>query len=216
MTNVRLCQTHFRAFRSAAESSYMAMKPITARRSGKALLSALSVPDLGRSSSRISCRGSSDTRALPWRSENHADRANPLELAVLRAHLLRIVSGGMPDVTDHPHANPLREGLSTRAVPQPCSIVIFGATGDLTHRKLVPALYNLAAEGELPPAVAVIGFARRPKDDSQFRQELEEATRNFHARTSVTISGKPSRNRSSIIKAISRMRPVSIPCRTPE
>src|SRR6266849_1925860 len=45
--------------------------------------------------------------------------------------------------------NPLREGLSTRAVPQPCSIVIFGATGDLTHRKLIPALYNLAAAREL-------------------------------------------------------------------
>ena len=61
--------------------------------------------------------------------------------------------------------NPLREGLSTRAVPQPCAIVIFGATGDLTHRKLIPALYNLAADGELPPAVAVVGFARRPKTD---------------------------------------------------
>ena len=66
--------------------------------------------------------------------------------------------------------NPLREGLSTRAVPQPCSIVIFGATGDLTHRKLIPALYNLAADGELPPAVAIIGFARRPKSDDDFRQ----------------------------------------------
>ena len=65
--------------------------------------------------------------------------------------------------------NPLREGLSTRAVPQPCAIVIFGATGDLTHRKLIPALYNLAADGELPPAVTVIGFARRPKSDDEFR-----------------------------------------------
>src|SRR5213080_833670 len=75
--------------------------------------------------------------------------------------------------------NPLREGLSTRAVPQPCSIVIFGATGDLTHRKLIPALYNLAAEGELPPAVAIIGFARRPKSDDDFRREMEEAVREF-------------------------------------
>src|SRR5262250_536122 len=75
--------------------------------------------------------------------------------------------------------NPLREGLSTRAVPQPCSIVIFGATGDLTHRKLIPALYNLAADGELPPAVAIIGFARRPKSDDDFRKEMEEATRKF-------------------------------------
>src|SRR5437867_10299 len=75
--------------------------------------------------------------------------------------------------------NPLREGLSTRAVPQPCSIVIFGATGDLTHRKLIPALYDLAADGELPPAVAIIGFARRPKSDDDFRKEMEEATRKF-------------------------------------
>src|SRR6266581_6334740 len=78
-----------------------------------------------------------------------------------------------------PEPNPLREGLSTRAVPQPCSIVIFGATGDLTHRKLIPALYNLAAEGELPPAVAIIGFARRPKSDDDFRKEMEEAVREF-------------------------------------
>jgi glucose-6-phosphate 1-dehydrogenase len=75
--------------------------------------------------------------------------------------------------------NPLREGLSTRAVPQPCAIVIFGATGDLTHRKLIPALYNLAADGELPPAVAVVGFARRPKTDQEFRNELGEATKQF-------------------------------------
>src|SRR2546430_4063628 len=75
--------------------------------------------------------------------------------------------------------NPLREGLSTRAVPQPCSIVIFGATGDLTHRKLIPALYNLAADGELPPAVTVVGFARRPKNDEEFRKELEETTKQF-------------------------------------
>ena len=75
--------------------------------------------------------------------------------------------------------NPLREGLSARAVPQPCTVVIFGATGDLTHRKLIPALYNLAADGELPPAVTVVGFARREKSDDEFRREMEEATRKF-------------------------------------
>src|SRR5689334_13695678 len=79
--------------------------------------------------------------------------------------------------------NPLREGLSTKAVPQPCAIVIFGATGDLTHRKLIPALYNIAADGELPPAVAVTGFARRPKTDDEFRSEMEEATRKFSRQT---------------------------------
>src|ERR1700692_1724766 len=85
----------------------------------------------------------------------------------------------MNRAADQSQANPFREGLSTRAVPQPCSVVIFGATGDLTHRKLLPALYNLAADGELPPAVAVIGFARRPKSDDDFRREMEEAVRKF-------------------------------------
>jgi glucose-6-phosphate 1-dehydrogenase len=80
---------------------------------------------------------------------------------------------------EQPQSNPLREGLSVRAVPQPCTIVIFGATGDLTHRKLIPALYNLAADGELPPAVTVVGFARREKNHDYFRRELEEATRKF-------------------------------------
>src|SRR5256884_1699599 len=79
--------------------------------------------------------------------------------------------------------NPLREGLSTRAVPQPCSIVIFGATGDLTHRKLIPAFYNRAADGEMPPATTVVGFARRPKTDEEFRNELEGATREFSRQT---------------------------------
>jgi len=75
--------------------------------------------------------------------------------------------------------NPLREGLTSRTMPDPCAVVIFGATGDLTHRKLVPALYNLAAEGALPPAVRVVGFARRDKTDEVFRKELEEAARKF-------------------------------------
>ena len=85
----------------------------------------------------------------------------------------------MNRTADQPEPNPLREGLSARAVPQPCAIVIFGATGDLTHRKLVPALYNLAADGELPPAVTIVGFARRPKTDDEFRHNLEETTRKF-------------------------------------
>jgi glucose-6-phosphate 1-dehydrogenase len=80
---------------------------------------------------------------------------------------------------DQPASNPLREGLSSRAAPQPCSIVIFGATGDLTMRKLIPALYNITADGEMPPGVAVIGFARREKTDEQFRQEQHETTEKF-------------------------------------
>src|SRR5438045_3786179 len=89
----------------------------------------------------------------------------------------------MTHMAEQIQPNPLREGLSTRAVPQPCSVVIFGATGDLTHRKLIPALYNLAADGELPPAVAVVGVARRDKPDDGFRKELGEAVRKFSRQT---------------------------------
>src|SRR5256884_4743039 len=85
----------------------------------------------------------------------------------------------MNRAADQPEPNPLREGISARAVPQPCTIVIFGATGDLTHRKLVPALYNLAADGDLPPAVVIAGFARRKKSDDDFRRDLEQSTRKF-------------------------------------
>jgi glucose-6-phosphate 1-dehydrogenase len=78
--------------------------------------------------------------------------------------------------------NPLREGLSTERIPPPCTVVIFGATGDLTKRKLVPALYNLALDRLLSPGTAVVGFARRPKDDPQFRAEQREAVAQFSRR----------------------------------
>jgi glucose-6-phosphate 1-dehydrogenase len=64
-------------------------------------------------------------------------------------------------------------------MPQPCNVVIFGASGDLTYRKLIPAIYNIAADGDLPAALSVVGFARREKTDEQFRKELEEAARKF-------------------------------------
>ncbi len=89
----------------------------------------------------------------------------------------------MSKTSETQQTNPLREGLATRAVPQACTVVIFGATGDLTMRKLIPALYNIAADGELPPALTVVGFARRPKTDEQFRKEQEEATRKFSRQT---------------------------------
>ncbi len=76
-------------------------------------------------------------------------------------------------------SNPFREGLTSRSVPQPCTLIIFGATGDLTHRKLIPALYNIAAGGELPPALTVVGFARRKKNDEEFRKELEDTVRKY-------------------------------------
>ena len=70
----------------------------------------------------------------------------------------------MSNTSETTQTNPLREGLATRAVPQACTVVIFGATGDLTMRKLIPALYNIAADGELPPAL----------DGGRFRAAAED------------------------------------------
>jgi glucose-6-phosphate 1-dehydrogenase len=58
-------------------------------------------------------------------------------------------------------------------------MVIFGATGDLTHRKLLPALYNLALEHPLPAGFSVVGFARRPYDDEFFRKQALESVNEF-------------------------------------
>ncbi|MDE1170996.1 MAG: glucose-6-phosphate dehydrogenase [Verrucomicrobium sp.] len=57
--------------------------------------------------------------------------------------------------------------------------VIFGATGDLTHRKIVPAFYHLQKNGQLPEGFTIIGFARRPKTDEEFRKDLKEALDKF-------------------------------------
>lgn len=75
--------------------------------------------------------------------------------------------------------NPLEEESRSSKTVDPCIVVIFGATGDLTARKLFPALYNLAREGQLPPHFAVVGFARRQKTHEQFRQEMHEAVNEF-------------------------------------
>jgi glucose-6-phosphate 1-dehydrogenase len=69
----------------------------------------------------------------------------------------------------------------------PCTLVIYGATGDLTRRKLIPALYDLACVGCMSPHFDIVAIGRKPTSDEQFRKELEEVTsqskdaRNFNA-----------------------------------
>src|SRR5579871_2440214 len=75
--------------------------------------------------------------------------------------------------------NPLAESSQMARLADPCIIVIFGATGDLTARKLVPALYNLAKEGQLSSQFACVGFARRPKSNEDFRAEMKKAVSDF-------------------------------------
>src|SRR5213594_3542156 len=59
-------------------------------------------------------------------------------------------------------------------VPQPCTLVIFGGSGDLARRKLIPAVYNLVLDGVLPPNYAILGNARKPLSDADFRQIARE------------------------------------------
>src|SRR5207237_1920767 len=77
--------------------------------------------------------------------------------------------------------NPLAEGLALRRTPDPCALVMFGASGDLTHKKLMPALYALAVRRLLPSRFAILGVARTDGDDDSFRQEMETAVKQ-HAR----------------------------------
>jgi glucose-6-phosphate 1-dehydrogenase len=73
--------------------------------------------------------------------------------------------------------SPFREGLAREVAPPPCTIVIFGATGDLAHRKLAPALYTLRHEGMLPSRFAIVGYARSAFDNAQFANDLKESVR---------------------------------------
>jgi glucose-6-phosphate 1-dehydrogenase len=66
-----------------------------------------------------------------------------------------------------------------RKVVEPCTIVIFGASGDLTARKLIPALYHLFVEKQLPTPFRIIGFARREKSDAAWREELKGPLEQF-------------------------------------
>lgn len=85
---------------------------------------------------------------------------------------------------EQPLENPLRAGLMLDRIPEPCVIVIFGATGDLAARKILPAIYNLRRAGLLPPETTVVGFSRRPLDDEQYRQLTREAL-DRHSRVPV-------------------------------
>src|ERR1700674_62854 len=77
--------------------------------------------------------------------------------------------------TDISRVNPFREGLREDRASQPCHLVIFGAAGGLTGRKLLPAIYNLTQANLVPPNFCVVGFARNPMDEAAFRETLKES-----------------------------------------
>jgi glucose-6-phosphate 1-dehydrogenase len=75
--------------------------------------------------------------------------------------------------------NPLLDGLRIEPTPAPTALVIFGASGDLTRRKLLPALYHLSRGQRLPARFTVVGVARSEMTDDQFREQLHDSLKQF-------------------------------------
>ena len=69
--------------------------------------------------------------------------------------------------------------MVSERMPDPCALIIFGASGDLTRRKLVPAIWYLQEQDRLPEAFALVGVARRDWDDDYFRQQMREGIAEF-------------------------------------
>ena len=82
------------------------------------------------------------------------------------------------EVERAPSVSPFMPGV---AKPEPCTIVIFGATGDLAARKLLPALYGLWRGQYLPTEFAIVGVGRREKTDAAFRDEVQTAIKTFRS-----------------------------------
>src|SRR5579863_2400371 len=70
--------------------------------------------------------------------------------------------------------NPLRAGIDSTRISEPCTIVFFGASGDLFKRMLIPAIYNLRLDDILPQNFGLIGFARTPYTDEEFRDYCKQ------------------------------------------
>ena len=75
--------------------------------------------------------------------------------------------------------NPLRAGVDVNRISDPCNIVFFGASGDLTKRMLLPAMYNLRLGDTLPNNYGIVGFSRTEWSDDEFRDEMKKAIDEF-------------------------------------
>ena len=84
--------------------------------------------------------------------------------------------------------NPLRAGMRLEPTAPRCVVVIFGATGDLTRRKLLPALYRLAQQRLVPGELAILGASRQPLSDDEFRAAMQAAVTEFGPDDSLDAS----------------------------
>src|SRR5918998_608754 len=125
----------------------------------------LDVPTPAKATTRTGCWRRCAASSAGTRSSARRAVAEPMAVETLEGTL----------------ENPLTEGLERLPVP-PTALVIFGATGDLAHRKLLPALYNLAHEGALPDRFKLVGVARREKGHDDFATECRESIARYSRR----------------------------------
>ena len=97
----------------------------------------------------------------------------------LTARDLRLARPAKRRTAGKPLDNPLREGLRLERVPDPATLVLFGATGDLANRKVVPALFQLWRTNLLPHEFAIVGIGRRAYTDAAFRADLRRSLDRF-------------------------------------
>ncbi len=106
----------------------------------------------------------------------------PSSLSASSCYSSRIVTNNKeesPTPAIEVRENPLRAGMRLEQTAPPCAVIIFGATGDLTRRKLLPALYRLVQQRLLPSEFAILGSAREPLADDQFRELMKKAVTEF-------------------------------------
>src|SRR3954453_4621694 len=140
-------------------------------------------PDAGHH--HVALRAIQLARAERVRREGERGAAQPVRRprseeqgAGARGRLMAITTTTTPEQQE----NPLTEGLERLPV-HPTTLVIFGASGDLAKRKLLPAIYNLAHEGALPERFNLIGCARSEWSDEEFREVAKDAIQMFSRRT---------------------------------
>jgi len=117
--------------------------------------------------------------AVPFSTDGYRRPPEPDEFAV---------DGDAVELDPVGLVNPLRAGLRLERVPSPCVMVIFGVTGDLTGRKLMPALYDLSVGQPLPEGFSIVGVSHREWSDEDFRATMREAVTRS-ARAPVTEEG---------------------------
>ena len=125
--------------------------------------------------------GTTTTPAAPDKPTHPAPPAKKDAPRTMRD--LRLASEGKKRPTSGKAAleNPLREGLRLERVPDPATFVLFGATGDLAHRKVIPALYHLWRTHLLPHEFMIVALGRRDYSDESFRDGLREVPRQLLA-----------------------------------